>query len=248
MTAGVYVYGVIPAGATSTSDELGVGDPPGAVRTIVAGDVAALVSDVDIDQPLGRPADLEAHARVLDRTAASHAVLPLRFGSVLIDADAVRQELLDPNASMFASALEELDGHAQYLLSGQYVEDAVLREIVAENPDARDLLAQLRSEPDVTNGELRMALGELIVESLAVKREDDTARMVGALNRFGQLSVRDAIAEKEAFRIAVLARVKDEPELERVAGELADDWLGRITVQLVGPLAPYDFAVTSEET
>jgi NAD(P)-dependent dehydrogenase (short-subunit alcohol dehydrogenase family) len=49
----------------------GVGDPPGQVRVIHRGQVAALVSEVTLPGRLGSPEDLWAHMQILDATAAS---------------------------------------------------------------------------------------------------------------------------------------------------------------------------------
>ena len=67
----------------------GVGDPPGEVRIVRHRDLAALVSDIDPDLPLGRPDDLVAHEELLDASAADVPVLPLRFGSVVTSDEAV---------------------------------------------------------------------------------------------------------------------------------------------------------------
>ena len=61
-------------------------------------------------------------------------VLPLRFGAVCASDDAVAGELLGPHYDEFAAALRQLEGHAEYVVKGRYVEHAVLREVLAEQP------------------------------------------------------------------------------------------------------------------
>ncbi|WP_178974184.1 GvpL/GvpF family gas vesicle protein, partial [Mycobacterium colombiense] len=81
-SSGVYVYGIVPADAQVAEDARGVGDPPGKVKVIREGDVGALVSEVQLDRALGTPDDLQAHEQVLDSTASTAPVLPMRFGAV----------------------------------------------------------------------------------------------------------------------------------------------------------------------
>src|SRR5215469_10349285 len=102
-TTGAYVYGIFPADINLTRELAGVGDPPGELR-IIRGDglLAALVSTVRLDQPLGSPDDLTAHQQILDACAAEVPVLPIRFGAVLTDDLAVVAELLEPNHHEFA--------------------------------------------------------------------------------------------------------------------------------------------------
>src|SRR5690349_23647530 len=86
---GIYVYGVVPSDVEVQKNAKGVGDPPAKVDVVREGDVAALVSSIPVDNPLGRPEDLQAHAQLLDGTARVAPVLPLRFGAVMADADSV---------------------------------------------------------------------------------------------------------------------------------------------------------------
>jgi hypothetical protein len=91
-THGVYVYGIVPADVAVTDTAKGVGEPPAKVHLVRYQDIAALASDVDVNQPLGRPEDLLAHERLLDGAAAEAPVLPFRFGAVLQTEQAAEDE------------------------------------------------------------------------------------------------------------------------------------------------------------
>jgi hypothetical protein len=116
---GWYVYGIVPVDVELAEDAGGVGEPPGRVRLVRHGEIAALVSEVDPEQPLRRPRDLIAHRDLLDATAAEVPVLPVRFGSVLADRSAVISELLAPHHDELAEALSELDGQAEYVIEAR---------------------------------------------------------------------------------------------------------------------------------
>ncbi|WP_196771136.1 GvpL/GvpF family gas vesicle protein, partial [Mycobacterium colombiense] len=59
-SSGVYVYGIVPADVQVEEHARGVGDPPAKVDVVREGDIAALISDVPTDRPLGTPEDLQA--------------------------------------------------------------------------------------------------------------------------------------------------------------------------------------------
>ncbi len=177
--------------------------------------MAALVSEIDPDTPLGSSDDLRAHAAVLDSTATVAPVLPLRFGAVLTDTDAVVAELLEPYRDEFHEALEQLEGKVEFVVKGKYVEDAILREILADDPEAARLRDVVREQPEDTTRDERLALGERISQALTAKREQDTGRIVEAL----------------------------QPAATAVAPRI-DDWQGRVEVTVTGPLAAYDFVKT----
>jgi hypothetical protein len=239
---GVYVYGIVPGDVKLNSGVHGVGDPPGEIRLVRSGDLAALVSDVDITKPLGTPDDLKAHEEILDATVTDAPVLPSRFGAVLTDEEAVASELLDANHDEFAGALRQLEGRAQYIVRGRYVEEAILEEILSGNSRAARLQDRIRgADPDATR-ELRIELGEIINNTIANKRREDTRLLVSAMKDHCVMSgVRVATNELDAVYVAFLIEAGQAGELERVVRELGDRWRGRVELTIRGPMAPYDF-------
>ena len=244
---GVYVYGILPGDIEVEPGTAGVGDPPGEVRAIRYRDLAALVSDVDLDRPLGRSEDLFTHEELLDSSAADVPVLPLRFGAVLTSDDAVTDELLGPHYDEFSTALRQLEGYAEYVIKGRYVEQAVLGEVLAKNPEAARLGEQLRgADPDATRDE-RMQLGEIVAAVIDAKREADTAALGDAVA--GQVAasvVRPPTHELDAVHAAFLVEASKTEALQQAVERLADEWQDRIELRLIGPLAAYDFVAGSE--
>jgi len=242
----VYVYGIMPGDIEVASGGTGVGDPPGEVRVVRHGDLAALVSDVDLSRPLGRPQDLYAHEELLDSSAAEVPVLPLRFGAVVASDDAVAEELLDAHHDEFADALRQLEGHAEYVVRGRYVQDTILREVLEENPRAARLAEQVQGMNEDAARELRMELGEIVGIAIAARREQDT-RVVGTAVRdvVAASVVRDPTHELDAVYAAFLVETDRAPELEEALERLARDWSDRVELRLIGPMAAYDFVGTA---
>src|SRR5919202_951653 len=95
-----YVYGVVTAAAADGWPQpQGLGDPPGTVRALVEGQLAALVSPLAPEFTPGRRADLEAHERVLGEALARTTVVPMRFGMVMDGDASVRERLLRRHAA-----------------------------------------------------------------------------------------------------------------------------------------------------
>jgi hypothetical protein len=245
---GIYVYGILPADIELTSDEmLGVGDPPGQVRVIRSDGLAALVSEVDLSGQLGSPDDLTAHKEILDATATELPVLPLRFGAVLTDEDAVAEELLAANEDEFAAALDELEGKTQYVVKGRYLEEVILDEVLSESRRAARLRDKIRGQDADLTRDDRIQLGEIINEAVTAKRDEDTRALGDAMEGHCVASlVREPTHELDAAHVAFLVDAEQEGEMERVLEDLADDWEGRIEVRLLGPMAAYDFVGIAE--
>jgi hypothetical protein len=239
---GIYVYGIIPGDVELAAETPGVGDPPSQLRVVRSDGLAALVSEVDVSQPLGSPPDLVAHEQIVDATAAEVPVLPARFGAVMPSDEAVAEELLDANHDEFEEALEALEGRAQFVVKGRYVEQAILSEVLSENRQAGRLADKLRNaDPDATR-DARIKLGEIINATVTAKRGKDTRTLGDTMEGHCVASVvREPTHELDAVHVAFLVETDGESEMEQAVEDLARDWEGRIDVRLLGPMAAYDF-------
>lgn len=238
---GTYVYGVMRARETAPGNLPAVGGES-EVRVVSRGGLSALVSDLEINRPLGTPEDLLAHERVLDAVAADTTVLPMRFGAVLTDVDAVADELLEPNREQFETVLAELDGAIQYTVRGTYLADAHLREIVEEEPAIAELREQLRGAPADAAYDERVRLGEFVHEAVLAKRQADAEHLVRATESATLRSqAHDVVGETEALHVSFLVDRDQVPNFEAALEEIASQWTERISLRQIGPLAPYDF-------
>ncbi|MFG1750274.1 GvpL/GvpF family gas vesicle protein [Streptosporangium sandarakinum] len=239
-TGYAYVYGIVPADVETEPGTLGVGD--GEVTLVRHGEIAALVSDIVLDRPLGRPDDLLAHEQLLDATAAEVPVLPFRFGAVMTGPKEVVEELLAPHHDEFLAALEDLEGRAEYVIKGRYVESVIIREVLDEIPEAGRLREEVRGQPEEATWDARIRLGQMIGEAVAAKRDADTQELVEAVAPLCvAVSVREPTHEQDAAHVAVLVDEERQDEFDEALDDLGDRWAGRIDLRLLGPLAPYDF-------
>ncbi len=238
----VYVYGIVPADVEPQPHATGVGDPPGEVAVVRHGDIAALVSPLSSDRPLGTPQDLTAHEKLLDGSAVVAPVLPLRFGAVMTDTDAVESELLEANEDEFHAALVELEGRVQFVIRGRYVEDAILRELLDENADAARLRDEIRGKSEDATRNERIMLGEMINQAIETKRAEDTRTVASELEKLeAMVNLRDPTHEEDAVHLAALIETARQDELEELLRRLMSDWDGRVELSLLGPMAAYDF-------
>jgi uncharacterized protein YebE (UPF0316 family) len=243
---GYYVYGILPGDVELTEEIRGVGDRD--VTLVRDGELAALVSEVELLGPLGTTEDLQAHKEILDSVAVGAPVLPLRFGAVVASEDAVVSELLEPYRDEFAAKLDEFEGRTEYVVKGQYGESAILEEILSENSEAAQLREQIHGQDADATREERIRLGEIISNAVAAKREEDTQRLLSALEDHAVTSVvRDPTDELEAVNVAFLVDEDKADDLDQEVEDLGADWEGRVELRVLGPMAPYDFVGSSRE-
>jgi hypothetical protein len=241
------VYGVVPADVELEPDVYGIGDPPVPVEVVRHGDIAALVSEIDLSQPIGRPDDLQAHQQLLDAAVHDTPVLPLRFGAVVASREAVEHEFLDEHEHEFAEALDALAERVQYVLRARYQEDVVLREVLDENGTVASLAEQIRGGDEVATRNLRIEFGELVNTAVAAKRDDDTAVLLDLLSASAvEIAVRPPTHELDAAYLALLVERDRQHDFQSDVDGIAREWQDRVTFRLLGPMAAYDFVVTVE--
>ena len=242
-----YIYGIVPADGARPPGVPGVGEPPAKVGLLPHRSLAALVSEIDVSRPLGTPQDLLAHQRLLDEVSAASPVLPLRFGGVVTDPEAVTAELLGPHHDEFADALDQIAGQVQYVIRGRYDGPAVLAEILAEEPEAARLHEEIRGKDETATRPERVQLGEIIGNAVAAKREADTEEATQVLAPLcTAAAVRDPGHEFDAVNLAVLVHRDRQADLEQEFSQLSRDWAQRVELRLLGPMAPYDFVASPD--
>ncbi|GAA3367701.1 hypothetical protein GCM10020367_65830 [Streptomyces sannanensis] len=111
----VYIYSITSKQhPLRIADLCGVGEPPAGLRTVTGGPLCAVVSDAPEDlRPKRR--DITAHQEVQQRLMADGTVLPLRFGLLAADDEAVRLTL-EERAEEYTDRLRALEGCAEYHL------------------------------------------------------------------------------------------------------------------------------------
>ncbi|MEU8043338.1 GvpL/GvpF family gas vesicle protein [Micromonospora echinofusca] len=246
--SGLFIYGIVPSDVEPTADAAGVGDPPGEVAAIRHGELAVLVSEVSLTEPIGRPADLTAYQEMLDGTAAVAPVLPVRFGTVVTGPDAVA-DLLDVHHDRFAAALDEFEGRIQYTVHGRYDEARLIAAVLAENPAAAELADQVRGHPEAATRPQRIRLGEIISQAVELRREAENRQLVDALDPLVVASAPRAPSnELDAANAAFLVDQDREDEFVAAVEEYAEQRRELIRMRLLGPLAPYDFVSAHQLT
>jgi hypothetical protein len=237
-----YVYGIVRAREGDSVAAPPLGGAARGVEIVRVGDLGALVSRAPPVPVKATRANLLAHTDVLQEALQSGAVLPMSFGIVMPDEEAVREDLLRASYEKLRSALDEIDDKVEIDIKGFYREDVVLREIVEENPQiARLRGATLRASEDA-GYYARIELGQRVANALAQKREADVRRVVSALRAFAVADVTESeLPERVALSAAFLVERGRLPAFDRAVEGLVDEFGERMQLKYLGPLPAYRF-------
>ncbi|MFD7260090.1 GvpL/GvpF family gas vesicle protein [Streptomyces sp. NPDC059874] len=236
----LYVYSITAKDHPLRLDGMsGVGSEPAPpLRTVTAGTLCAVVSDVTEEiRPKRR--DLATHQEVQERLMADGAILPLQFGYTAPDDLAVRQAL-ESNAADYLGALERLEGCAEYhVRASQADETPLLQQILADVPEARDLNDRILSG-DLDPG-LPLALGEMVAREVQARQETLAAGLVEALVPFAREHVNHPSSGADFLNLSLLVPDEHKDSLHTAQANLSREIGSGIDLRFSGPLPPYSF-------
>ncbi|MEV7730143.1 GvpL/GvpF family gas vesicle protein [Streptomyces sp. NPDC087917] len=235
----LYVYAITGKDHPHRLDGLsGVGSNPSPVRSITAGPLAAVVSDVSEEiRPKRR--DLKAHQDVQEHLMAAAVVLPLQFGYLAAD-DQTVQQALEENTDGYLSALERLDGCAEYhVRASQQDEDELLRQILHDSPQARALNERIRAgDPDQ---QLPLALGELVAREVQDRQEALAAGLTQALLPYAREHAAHPPSSPDFLNLSLLVPHEQKDDFLTAHAGLAGQIESGVDLRVTGPLPPYSF-------
>lgn len=235
----LYVYGVVSSGGDLPEGLDGVaGSQP---VLIVSGDVAAVVSPLVEEADFGTPEDLVAHTAVLDGIAEHTAVLPMRFGTVVPDRDALQEEVLAESSALLQQ-LDRVTGAVQYTLRVRYDRDTVIGEMLRTDPRLAELREAISGTTEEQTRDQRIELGEKIVKSFDRLRDADAEEILDAVRPHTTDTASHDIGQADdVVNVALLVAEDARADFERAVEGQGEKHHPRMRFRLLGPQAPYDF-------
>ncbi|HYZ20325.1 MAG TPA: GvpL/GvpF family gas vesicle protein [Gaiellaceae bacterium] len=238
--AALYCYGV--AGPASGRMPAAGGVANGTVETVPYRDVAALVTPVASGRVRATRRDLVSHSDVLAAAFKSATVLPLRFGTVFDSSEQLVDEFLEPRYDELTSLLQRFAGTAELSVKAFHREEAVLAEIVRDNPRVARMREATRAGPDAATYPLRIELGELVAAELRRRAGADARALLDRLRPLAlAVDVDDRLIEHQVLRAAFLVERKRIPAFDAAMDELARLHADRMVFKYLGPLPPHSF-------
>jgi hypothetical protein len=238
VTVHLYLYAITGSDHALRLEGLrAVGGMSGAPRAVTSGPLAGVVSPApETLRPKRR--DLAAHQEVQERLMADGAVLPMRFGLLAPDEDAVRAAL-DAKRAEYVRGLDQLHATTEFNLKAARSQDDLLREVLTESDDARRLNERTRDGRG--SHEDRVALGELVARQLEVRQQRLAEQVVGRLAGMARGQVVSSPAGDDFLNASFLVERERADEFSRAARQLAQGYGEGYDFRLRGPLPPYSF-------
>jgi hypothetical protein len=205
-------------------------------------EIAALTSRVEGTKIRARRRDLLSHSQVLSTALEQGTVLPLRFGVVFQSEEELVDSFLRPRHDELTALLRTFEGRVELSVKAFYREDAILAEIVRENPRIARLRDATQAGNEASTYALRVELGERTAGELQERTRRDRQAILGRLRPLAlDLQVDEEPIEHQVLRASFLVELEAVAAFDRAMNELAEEQAKRMHFKYLGPLAPHSF-------
>jgi len=233
---GLYVYAVVRADHPVPHGLLGVGEKE--VRLLRDGRLAVAVSAAP-DPLVGRRRELLAHSATVEALWGQGPVLPMRFGVVAPDEDALRRDVLDDPDGRLVDRLEVLADAAEVSVKVWHDEPTVLREVVSENREIAALRARTQRSGGSYGDQIR--LGEMVAAAVEAKASQDADRLLADLTPLAVATVPGPPVDGALLNASFLIEREQADAFRTAVDRLISAEAGRFSVRVAGPVPPYSF-------
>lgn len=245
---GKYIYCIIGTKQERNFGPIGIGGRGDEVTTIGYGDLSMVVSNSPMTRYVVSRENMLAHERVIEEVMKEFTALPVRFCTIAMSADEIRN-LLDRRHREFKNLLRDMDHKIELGVKGLWKNmDIIFKEITEGNKEIKRLKEDIQnpvrgfSKGAKISMQAKVELGRLVEDTLKRKKEKEADRIVEALKRTAfDYKLNNTISDEMFMNAAFLVDRGREKEFDNIMDDLSDKYKKRIRFMYAGPLPPYNF-------
>lgn len=238
---GLYLYGIFPAPGPETLDTTGLDQQT--VHTQPIDDFVFLYSEAQQERYLASRKNLLGHERVLEQAMHQgyRTLLPLQFGLIIQDWDAVKTQLTIPNEQELQQLFDKLSGKREVSVKIFWEPDQELEQLLQENDS-------LRSERDRLEGK-KLSMDEVVKIGQTIERamNDRKHTIIHAFQQTlsplaDEISENDSLTDTMIYNTAYLIPWDSEPQFNEQVEALDRQFTNRLRIRYNNFTAPFNFA------
>ena len=241
-----YLYAILSGSSDAAYEPLAFASATGQFETITDGTLAVVVSDSTLDsftelQRGDLMRYLAQHQRAVETLMAVSPVLPIKFGTVLSDAEQVRS-VLYLGREEFRQALALVGDRHEVDVAVTWDTQRIFTEIAGQ-PEVAAIRNQVAALPPDKTMAGRVAIGRLVKEMFDTRRNQVRDELVGEISPAAyRWRLNPVMDDSMVMNVACLVNAAEEEALEDAVYALDERYQDRLNFRLVGPLPPYSFA------
>ncbi len=229
-----YIYGIVGPANQESFGCIGIDNSE--VCVVRYEDIGTAVSDVPESFQIGIE-EAGVHEKALQKIMETHAVIPIGFGVVAKDETEIRN-VLKRARKKFQHILKNIDHRIQINVKISW-DKAILASILQENEEIRTLSREIKENNDQS---LRIELGRKVKSALAKKKNEYMENIEIALKSLADGFRESKILGQDTLMSAsFLVDKRREREFNARLEELESKYKGKLELESVSPLPPYNF-------
>lgn len=239
---GKYIYCIIGTNQERNFGPSGIGDRGDDVLTIGYDSLSMVVSNHPVTKLVVNRENMLAHERVIEEVMKEFTVLPVRFGTIAVSADEIRN-LLDRRYMEFKNLLRDMDHKVELGVKALWKDmKCIFGEIVDENEDISRCRGEIRNESGSVNVKARMEIGTMVQSALEMKKEKESGRLLDVLRRISfDHRLNRTVGDEMFMNASFLVTKGREKEFDTIMDDLSEAERDRTRFLYAGPLPAYNF-------
>ncbi|KAM3092788.1 GvpL/GvpF family gas vesicle protein [Phormidesmis sp. 146-35] len=241
MSYGLYLYGIFPTPGPQSLELEGLDKQP--VHSHTVDGFAFLYSEAQQERYLASRRNLLGHEKVLEQAmhAGHRTLLPLQFGLIIEDWEAVTEQLTAPHSKSLEHLFDKLAGRREVSVKLFWDAAAELRTLMDED---ETLCSQRdRLEGRSLGMEEIVSIGQLIEKAMSDRKRTVIQAFQDALNPLAEAVVEnDSLTEAMIYNTAYLICWDDEATFSAQVEALDQQFDQRLKIRYNDFTAPYNFA------
>jgi len=237
---GQYIYCIVGTKQDTSFGTIGIdGDE---VRTVGSDGLGMVVSRHPMTRFVVSRDNLLAHETVIEKAMKEFdSVLPVRFGTVANNADAIIN-FLDRRHGKFKSLLKDMDHKVELGVKGLWKNrDLIFEEIEKESRRIRGAKAKIKKSKGKAGIQAKVEVGKMVEEALQGKKEEEADKIVDALRRTAlDCKLNKTINDEMFMNAAFLVDRGREKEFDNIMDDLSEQYKKRIRFMYAGPLPVFN--------
>jgi hypothetical protein len=239
---GQYLYCIIRCSGPRQFTNRGIGERGDVVHTVHFMTLAAVVSESPIVEYENSRRNMMAHTLVLEDVMRDFTILPIRFGTVATNTEAIQEQVLKRRYGELNGLITEMEGRVELGLKAIWYEEVIFREIVEENQAIRRLRDSLIGRTSEETYYDRIRLGEMIEAAMNKKRDEEAERILDCLRPLVyKTRANKVITDRMVLNAAFLLDRDREAKFDQTVQQLDAEMGKRLMFKYVGPVPPYNF-------
>ncbi len=244
--AGVYVYCVAHAepfiSGHAHFQVTGIGEQEDPIRTVQFDDLVAVVSDSPKERYELTREHLLGHERVVEEVMSYSDLLPVAFSTVARSDHEIREQLLRKRLDELHRYMEYVRDRRELDLKVFWERERLLTEVVSENEEIQALQESIVGQSEDATYYDRIELGQLTEQTINAKHSEEADSILQLLEPLSiESRTNQTYMEMMLLNAAFLVDRSREAEFDATVRALGDAQQGRLILQYVGPLPPYNF-------